>query len=115
MRYLELLFIVALVLYTVAIFSHKFKGELERWMISVFGLGLLADISGTLFLCILHSKGWKWNLHTISGLAALVIMALHFGWALLAKTKVQFNESFEKYSLYAWCLWILAFVSGIPL
>jgi len=112
----ESLFIVALVLYTIAIMSHKRIGHLKLWMLLVFGVGLLADISGTIFLCVLHSSEWEWNLHSISGFAALVIMALHFVWALLAVTrKDSFEEKFNKYSVYAWLLWLVAFISGIPM
>lgn len=112
----ELLFIVALILYTTAIIAHKKVGHLKLWMLITFGTGLLADISGTIFLCVLHSAGWVWNLHSISGFAALVIMAFHFSWALLAVSKkYKFEEMFNKYSIYAWLIWLVAFVSGIPM
>ena len=116
MRPLEFLFVIALIFYTIAILSHKKMGVLKLWMIVVFGIGLLADLSGTIFLCVLHSAGWVWNLHTISGLAALVIMFLHFVWALLSLLKKdQFEEKFNRYSVYAWCLWLISFMSGIPM
>ena len=116
MRPLESLFIVALVLYTTAIFAHKFKGSLKTWMMVVFGVGLTADVSGTILLCVLPSHGWVWTFHSVAGLAALVIMTLHFTWALVAVTKKGKSElMFHKWSLRAWFLWLAAFVSGIPL
>lgn len=115
MHLLELLFVLALILYTTAIMSHKFKGALKPWMIHVFGVGLLADISGTIFLCFFASHGWQWTLHSISGLAALIIMGLHYLWALLAFKKKDYEEKFNDYSLYAWVLWLIAFISGIPM
>lgn len=115
MSSLEYLFIAALILYTAAIAWHKVKVKLSNKILFIFGTGLLCDILGTVFLCILHSEGWEWTFHSISGLAALIIMALHFAWALLAVSiKNKFEEPFNKYSVYAWLLWLSAFISGIP-
>lgn len=115
MRPLESLFLVALVLYTTAIFSHRMRGTLKPWMMTVFGLGLLADISGTVFLCVLVSESWQWTLHSISGLAALLIMALHFTWAVVAVSRGGASERrFHRWSVAAWLVWLIAFVSGIP-
>ena len=84
-------------------------------MIFLFGVGLCADVSGTIFLCVMFADSWKFSLHTISGLVALVIMALHFSWAFLAKVvHGRFEVYFNRFSFYAWCLWLVAFISGIP-
>jgi len=115
MRILELLFVGALILYTTVILSHKFRKSLSGWMVWVFGLALTADTAGTIFVCIVAAKRWIWNLHTISGLASLVIMAVHFVWALLAiNKKWKFEVYFNRFSIWAWLLWLVAFVSGIP-
>ena len=116
MHALELLFVVALVLYSLVIWVHRAKKRLSSWMVWLFGAGLTADVSGTIFLCVLTATSWKLTLHTVSGFASLLIMALHFGWALLARTKHgRFESYFNRFSIYAWCLWLVAFVSGIPL
>lgn len=116
MRPLESLFIIALILYSTAIFAHKYRGTLRTWMMAVFGAGLTADVAGTILLCVLPSHGWKWTFHSVSGLLALVIMALHFAWALVAVTrKGKSEERFHRWSLRAWLLWLAAFISGIPL
>ena len=115
MHYLESLFIIALILYTISIMSHYKKGQFESWMLKTFGFGLLADISGTIFLCVFASHGWQWTLHSISGLLALIIMSIHFAWAYLAFNDDKYEKIFHKYSIYAWVLWLIAFVSGIPI
>lgn len=115
MRPLESLFVVALVLYSTAIWSHKFTGALKAWMVAVFGAGLAADVAGTVFLCVVAAQRWVWNLHTVAGLAALVIMGLHFGWAVLAsRAPGPWARYFDRWSVRAWLLWLVAFVSGIP-
>ncbi len=115
MNPLEWLFVVALVLYGFVIWSHQIKKKFSPWMIWLFGLGLAADISGTVFLCVVAASRWTFSLHTVSGLISILIMALHFVWALLS---VMFGGKFEAYfkrfSIFAWFLWLVAFVSGIP-
>lgn len=84
-------------------------------MVTVFGLGLLADSAGTIFLCAMTAARWQFTLHTISGLVSLLIMALHFVWTLLAvKRGGAFENYFNRFSIYAWLIWLAAFVSGIP-
>ena len=113
---LEWLFVVALVLYSAAIWSHKLKKRLAIWMVTIFGIGLFADVSGTIFLCATVSQSWSLTLHAISGFVSLLIMALHFFWALSALVAAgKFGGSFNRFSIYAWGLWLVAFCSGIPL
>ena len=115
MRSLELLFVVAMVLYSFVIWSHKFSRKLDLWMVWLFGFGLIADIGGTVFLCVAAATRWTWTLHTVSGFASLLIMAFHFAWAVLATSKEgNWKTYFDRFSVYAWCLWMVAFASGIP-
>ena len=116
MRWLELLFVIALFLYSFVIWSHRIKQKLRPWMIWVFGLGLASDVAGTVLLCAMTAQGWVFTLHTVAGLISLLVMALHFFWALLAITVGRkFEAHFNRFSLYAWFLWLIAFFSGIPL
>lgn len=111
---LELLFVAALVLYSFVIWSHKFGRKLDIWMVGLFGLGVIADIGGTVLLCVSMTARWTWTLHTYSGLAALLIMALHFIWAVLAISKEgSWKTYFDRFSVFAWCLWVIAFISGM--
>ena len=61
MRPLELLFVLALALYSFVIWRHKLKGEMSSWMVWLFGIGLLADIVGTVFLCAVAAEQWSFN------------------------------------------------------
>ncbi len=84
-------------------------------MVFIFSLGLAADMGGTFFVCVLAAKEWSFNLHTVSGLASLLIMAIHFAWALLAvEFGGKFGAYFDRFSVWAWSLWLVAFISGIP-
>lgn len=116
MRGLEFLFVIALVLYSFVIWFHVFKKRFYLWMVVLFGVGLVADASGTFFLCVAGAEKWKFTVHTISGLISLIIMTLHFSWAVLA-TSVggRWGNYFNRFSVYAWLGWLVSFISGIPL
>lgn len=115
MRLEESLFFFALAFYTVAIVTSRVRSRLLRWMVVLFGAGLLCDLSGTIFLCFWSASGWQWTAHSISGMAALLIMALHFAWGIVAwRNSDNKQDQFHRYSLWAWLLWVFAFVSGIP-
>jgi uncharacterized repeat protein (TIGR03987 family) len=86
-------------------------------MIWLFGIGLAADMSGTFILCgVVAADKWEFSLHIVSGLISLIIMTIHFGWAVLAKTiHGRFENYFNRFSVYAWFIWLVSFLSGIPL
>ena len=115
MHSLEMLFVIALLLYSFVIWAHKFLKELYPWMVWLFGFGLAADVSGTVLLCVAAAARWTFTPHTTSGLVSLLIMTIHFAWALLAvKVGGKFEAYFNRFSVPAWCLWLFAFITGIP-
>ncbi len=115
MAKLEFLFIAALVFYTIAIFANLLWQDMRRWMVVIFGTGLLCDAMGTLFLCFLTATGWQWTAHSISGTLALIIMTVHFIWAVASFYQgSSWEAKFRHWSVWAWLLWLAAFVSGIP-
>lgn len=115
MRPLETLFVVALILYSFVIWSHQITKKFSPWMVWLFGIGLTADISGTVLICVAAADRWTWTLHTGFGLVSLLIMALHFLWAVLAISREgNWKIYFNRFSVFAWFFWLLSFVSGIP-
>ena len=84
-------------------------------MVWLFGAGLFADGVATILLCLATGGAWKFTAHAIFGLVAFSIMEIHFFWAVLAITVGgRFNEYFNRFSLAAWFVWLIAFISGIP-
>lgn len=103
--------LIAFVLYTIAIFAEKFSGELHLWMVAVFALGFLSDLTGTFMMTLKY--GWfLFTLHAFCGDVALLIMFLHLLWALVSLHNDRYSEYFHKYSIYAWSVWMLAFLTG---
>lgn len=106
----------ALILYTIAIWSEKLINcGLRAWMVKVFASAFICDLIGTCLMFCQASIKFQLNLHSLSGYAALMIMGLHLFWALMAlKYHGQTERCFHYLSLFAWLVWLIAFISGIP-
>lgn len=110
---LELLFVAAFALYTLAIWADRRAGAFRPWMAWAFGLGLAADAAATVLLCATVPGAFRLTFHAVTGFAALVIMALHFAWALAAVRQGGSAEArFRRWSVPAWAVWMASFLSG---
>lgn len=108
-----LLITLAFVLYSIAIWSERLKKQgLLLWMVVIFFIGLVCDGIGTGSMMI-NAKSRNLNFHGACGYAALAIMLLHFIWAFGA---IIWHGKAERYfsrcSIYAWIIWLIAFISG---
>ncbi len=109
--------ILALLLYSIAIWTAHFSHALRTWILAVFTIGFLCDGIGTSLMSIrAHALGHhEIHLHMICGVCALGIMLLHLVWALLSKWKQgKCAQMFHRYSRLAWTIWIAAFITGVP-
>ncbi len=117
MTFLQLaivLIISALLFYSIAVWSERFTKKLSWWHLVLFFLGFLADSSGTAYMGKL-SGGFHFKPHTVSGFLALAIMFFHTIWAtvVLVKKDQELIKSFHKYSLIAWLIWLIPFITGM--
>jgi uncharacterized repeat protein (TIGR03987 family) len=106
--------ISAFILYTLAIWRERCLKELRAWIIIVFGTGLVCDFIGTSIMFLIADVKFSLSFHSLAGYSALIIMLLHFCWALFAFKIPLFAKYFTKYSIVAWFIWIIAFISGMP-
>ena len=104
----------ALAFYSVAVWSEKLTKRLLLWMVIVFSMGFICDLFGTGMMFLIAEERFSFSLHSIAGYAALLIMLLHLLWALLAFRRPVYAKHFNKYSVIAWVIWLVAFVSGMP-
>ncbi|QEK12686.1 TIGR03987 family protein [Crassaminicella thermophila] len=107
---------LALLFYTVAVWSEKFAGELKKWHLGLFWIGLCFDTLGTIMMEKM-SKGIKLNLHGITGALAILLMLFHAVWAtivLLRKNKESIMN-FHKFSLFVWFIWLIPYLTGMML
>ncbi len=70
--------IIAATLYSVSILTEKIQKKLKRWMLRTFALGFLSDIVGTSTMMAALVVTGKFGYHVPFGIAALLIMGVHF-------------------------------------
>ena len=118
-----ILITLALVFYTIGVWSERIQGELKWWQVGAFALGFAADTSGTLLMsAIARSDGPSGlegspilaQLMAISGVVALVLMGLHLAWAVVVmiRNKPAERKSFHKFSLVVWTIWLVPYFTG---
>lgn len=110
----------ALVFYTIGVWSEKIQGVLKPWHVILFGIGLFFDTTGTLTMeAIAKSQSISmttagFNLHSFTGLAAILLMLVHAVWAIwvLKKNDEKIKNTFHKFSILVWLIWLIPFMSG---
>jgi len=106
---------LALLLYSLSIWSEKIKKGLKPWMVKFFISAFTCDLIGTSLMFCQSAVKFQLNTHSSWGYAALIIMGLHLSWALIAlKYHGRAEKYFHRFSLLAWFIWLIAFGSGVP-
>jgi uncharacterized repeat protein (TIGR03987 family) len=106
--------VLALGLYSIGVWSEKIAGWLQPWHLACFLAGLVFDTTGTTIMSEIAGK-FQFNMHGITGAAAIVLMLAHALWAgmVLWKKHDLLRANFHKFSLAVWSIWLLPFVSGM--
>lgn len=106
--------VLALLFYTVGVWSERFAGRLKTWHLVLFWIGLIFDTTGTTLMGKLAGQ-WEFNLHGITGVLAIVLMMSHALWATVVLVKKQENaiKNFHKFSLFVWIVWLIPFITGM--
>ncbi len=102
----------ALVLYSVGVWGERLVGRLRWWNFVCFVLGLACDTVGT-GMMFDYVGGMTVDVHGISGLIAILLMAVHAGWALvvlLRRDEVALT-TFHRFSIFVWCAWLIPYFS----
>ncbi len=104
---------LALLFYTIGVWSEKKQGELKRWHLIVFWIGLVFDTLGTTIMGNIANGGFKFNFHGITGLFRF-LMLFHALWAtfVLIKNDEKAKSNFHKFSIFVWIIWLIPFISG---
>lgn len=109
---------LALVFYTIGVWSEKLQGTLKPWHLGLFLLGLICDTTGTLLMESIASNSAHvvtgFNLHALTGVLAIVLMLIHAIWAAVVLFKKNKNmiSKFHKFSIVVWIIWLIPFLSG---
>jgi uncharacterized repeat protein (TIGR03987 family) len=107
---------LALVFYSIGVWSERFSKYLRGWHVAAFWAGLTFDVSGTLAMARLSDDPFSLlHLHTLTGQIALWLMLIHAIWA--TRVVIRGSESarinFHKYSLMVWMFWLIPYLGGM--
>ncbi len=109
-------FTLALILYSIAVWGERCSKRLKAWHLTLLWIGLVFDLTATILVTV-RTRAIKFNLHTINGAIALVLMIFLVIWAtmVLSRKKEKLIASFYKVSLPIWVLWVISFFTGMLL
>ncbi|MGL5328741.1 MAG: HsmA family protein [Peptostreptococcaceae bacterium] len=111
---------LALVFYTIGVFGERKDKILKKKHVIIFWLGLICDTTGTLIMSQIAKEGvtnisqTSQMLHGVTGFLAIVLMLFHALWAtwVLYKNDEQKQESFHKFSIVVWLIWLVPYIIG---
>lgn len=105
---------LALIFYTIGVWSEKIQGELKSWHLIIFWIGLIFDTTGTMLMSKIANESFQFNFHGITGLLAIILMLFHAIWAtvVLLKKNTNAKTNFHKFSIVVWLIWLIPFISG---
>ncbi len=105
---------LALVFYTIGVWSEKLAGRLKPWHLALFWVGLVFDTTGTTIMSGMAGR-FTFDVHGITGALAIVLMLGHAVWAtlVLLRKQEQAIRDFHKFSVVVWLIWLVPFFSGM--
>ena len=106
------LFTLALILYSFAIWSGRVASHFKLWRIVVFFFGVSADALGV-WVTVKFIGAIVLTPHAIFGFTSLFLMSLHFLWVLFVfiSGKEQTRRT-HQFGLFVWSVWMLSYLSG---
>ena len=111
-----LLFTLAMVLYTLGVWSERRAHRLKPWHAKVFFGGVIVDTAATV-LTYVYVGAIVITPHALMGFVSLSLMALHCVWAawVLRKGNEHALTHFHKFSIFVWSVWMVSYLSGFAL
>ena len=104
---------LALVFYSIGVWSERIAGRLKAWHLFFFWLGLVCDTVGTALMMEM-AGGLTFGVHGVTGVTAILLMVVHAIWAtvvLIRKDEVAIRN-FHKFSVAVWVIWLIPYLSG---
>jgi uncharacterized repeat protein (TIGR03987 family) len=108
-----ILITLALVFYTIGVWSERLAGRLKAWHLAFFWAGFVCDTTGT-GLMMEMSGGDLFSIHGLTGVLAILLMLVHAVWAslVLARKDEKAILNFHKFSLFVWLVWLIPYLNG---
>jgi uncharacterized repeat protein (TIGR03987 family) len=113
MLFSVILITLALVFYTIGVWSERLSGRLKSWHLAFFWAGLICDTAGTGIMVEMSEAGFL-NIHGLTGLIAILLMFVHAVWAsvVLARKDEAAIVNFHRFSFVVWLIWLVPYLNG---
>jgi len=111
---LSMIFItLALVCYSIGVWSERIAGRLKSWHLVFFWVGLVCDTVGTGMMMEM-AGGLTFDMHGLTGVVAIVLMLIHAVWAtvVLLRKDERAILSFHRFSVFVWLVWLIPYFNG---
>jgi uncharacterized repeat protein (TIGR03987 family) len=109
---------LALILYSVGVWSERLARYLKMWHVIAFWTGFFFDASGTVAMHLMARGPFDLRqAHTLTGQIALWLMLVHALWAtrVARKGSDDARKGFHRYSVVIWLIWLVPYFGGMVL
>ncbi len=108
-----ILITLALVLYSIGVWSERLAKRLKGWHLVFFWSGFVCDTLGTGMMFDV-SGGITPSIHSFTGLAAIILMFVHAIWAttVLILKNEKAIRNFHHFSVFVWIIWLVPYLNG---
>lgn len=109
---------LALVFYTIGVWSEHRSRQLKKIHLFFFLLGLCMDTTGTILMGRIAKQSifsGKLSLHGVTGALAIILMIVHAIWAavVLVKNDEDSAKNFHRFSIAVWAVWLVPYILGM--
>ncbi|MDZ4169274.1 MAG: HsmA family protein [Coriobacteriia bacterium] len=108
---------LAFVFYTTGVWAERAARDLKTWHVVMFWLGIVCDSVATemMFRMLVANGGVSDWSHTLTGAAALGLMAVHAIWATWTRWRgsESARRGFHRYSVAVWAVWLIPYLGGM--
>lgn len=108
---------LALVFYTIGVFSERKRGSLKRSHLVFFWCGLACDATGTTLMSHIAATvgAAGFGIHAVTGMLAIVLMFIHAVWAtwVYVRGTQRMRAFFHQFSSVVWLVWLVPYIIGL--
>ncbi|MCX6134459.1 MAG: HsmA family protein [Ignavibacteriales bacterium] len=112
----SILITLALVFYSLGVWSERLVRYLKPWHVAAFWTGFLFDVSGTWAMHRMAQGPFDLTApHTLTGQIALILMLSHALWATYVSLKgtESSRSGFHRFSMIVWLIWLIPYFGGM--
>jgi len=108
-----ILITLALVFYSIGVWSERIAGRLKGWHLIFFWGGLIFDTIGTGMMMDM-AGGITLDIHGVTGVLAILLMVVHAVWATLVLLRKDESAivNFHRFSVLVWAIWLVPYFTG---